>query len=253
MRCAFSWATRPATANNCQPGGNHAGGDIACAVASPGSIRLLIGDVMGHGARAARTAAHVARAFRQFAPQGEALQVVAARLHMFVAEHVDNEEFVTAQFVSIPIGADGEAEMVCCGHPPALLLRAGRVTPLDSLPPSPPLGLLDLGGFSPRADLLGARPGDSLLLYTDGVSEAYDRGGRPYPLADRVAALCARVNGRPEDSGERVPERLRDDLLDYVDGDLRDDATLLYLQFADAEAGQRSAVGADGEAGARAG
>ena len=155
MRCAFSWATRPAIANGCDADGNPAGGDIACAVVTPRGVRLLIGDVMGHDARAAQTAAEVARAFRRIAVRPEPLQVVAARLHAFVAEHADGEEFVTAQFVSIPDN-DDEVQIVCCGHPPPLLLRGGLVTALDALSPSPPLGLLDMGGYSPRADLLGA-------------------------------------------------------------------------------------------------
>jgi hypothetical protein len=258
MRCAYSWATRPAAANDRDPGGNPAGGDIACAVAAPNAVRLLIADVMGHDPRAAQTAAEVARAFRRFAADPDPLAVVAARLHAFVADHADGEEFVTAQFVSVPGGADGadgggDAEIVCCGHPPPLLLRDGRVTALDALPPSPPLGLLDMGGYSPHADLLGARAGDSVLLYTDGVSEAYDRRGRPYPLAERAAALSARSRAGSEPgpgAGEpgaeatgRLPELLRDDLLDHVGGDLRDDATLLFLRFADAEAGRAAPGG----------
>ena len=248
MRCAFSWATRPATANGCDPDGSpadgdSAGGDIACAVVGPYGVRLLIGDVMGHDPRAAQTAAEVTRAFRVIAARPDPLQVVAARLHAFVAEHADGEEFVTAQFVSIPDG-DDDAQIVCCGHPPPLLLRDGRVTALDVLPPSPPLGLLDMGGYSPRADLLGARAGDSVLLYTDGVSEAYDHRGLPYPLAERAAALAARARAgeRREQAGEQLPELLRDDLLDHVGGDLRDDATLLHLWFADARAGRQAPV-----------
>ena len=227
MRCAYSWAARAATANGCKPhAGNLAGGDIACAVVAPHAVRLLIGDVMGHDPRAARTAAEVARAFCQLAAHPDPLQVVAARLHAFVADHADGEEFVTAQFVAIP-NSDAEAQIVCCGHPPPLLLRGGQATLLDALPPSPPLGLLDMGGNSPHADLLGAGPGDSVLLYTDGVSEAYDDHGRPYPLAERAAAL----------SSDRLAELLRDDLVDHVGGDLRDDATLLYLRLADTHAG----------------
>lgn len=239
MRCAFSWATRPATANGCDPDGNLAGGDIACAVAAPDAVRLLIGDVMGHDLRAAQTAAEVTRAFRQLASGTDPLQVVAARLHAFVAGHADGEEFVTAQFVSIPNGDDTGPQIVCCGHPPPLLLRGGRATPLDALPPSPPLGLLDMGGHSPRADLLGARGGDSVLLYTDGVSEAYDGQGRPYPLAERAAALSMRSRAGERAAGEdgSLPELLRDDLLGHVGGELRDDATLLYLRFAGPQAG----------------
>jgi serine phosphatase RsbU (regulator of sigma subunit) len=243
MRCAYSWATRPAAANGCDPGGNPAGGDIACAVAAPHAVRLLIGDVMGHDPRAARTAAQVARAFRRLAADPDPLPVVAARLHAFVADHADGEEFVTAQFVSIPDSDEADAQIVCCGHPPPLLLRDGRVTALDASPPSPPLGLLDMGGFSPHAELLGARAGDSVLLYTDGVSEAYDGHGRPYPLAERAAALSTRPRSRagsrreePSAEPAELPALLRDDLLGHVGGDLRDDATLLYLRFADAPA-----------------
>jgi serine phosphatase RsbU (regulator of sigma subunit) len=239
MRCAFSWATRPAAANGCGSPARPpavtsavpaAGGDIACAVVMPSAVRLLLGDVMGHGERAAQTAAKVTRAFRRFAARPDPLQVVAARLHAFVADHADGEEFVTAQFVAVPSGGGDEAQIVCCGHPPPLLLRDGRATLLDALPPSPPLGLLDMGGCPPRADLLGARPGDSVLLYTDGVSEAYDASGRPYPLAERAAAFSAST--RAAHGSGRLPELLRDDLLDHVAGDLRDDATLLHLRFA---------------------
>jgi serine phosphatase RsbU (regulator of sigma subunit) len=206
---------------------------------------VLLGDVMGHDQRAAQTAAEVARVFRRLAADPEPLQVVAARLHAFIADQADGEEFVTAQFVSVPSGDDDEAQIVCCGHPPPLLLRDGQVTLLDALPPSPPLGLLDMGGCLPRADLLGARPGDSVLLYTDGVSEAYDRGGHPYPLAERAAALCAQVRAASRladaagaaSADDGLPERLRDDLLDHVGGDLRDDATLLHLRFADVPTG----------------
>jgi serine phosphatase RsbU (regulator of sigma subunit) len=236
MRCAFSWATRPATANDCDQGYSPAGGDIACAVVAPDAVRLLIGDVMGHDPRAAQTAAEVARAFRHLAARPDPLPVVAVRLHAFVASHADGEEFVTAQFVSIPNAEDAGPQIVCCGHPPPLLLRDGRVVPLDGPPPSPPLGLLDLGGCWPHADPLGARAGDSLLLYTDGVSEAHDEHGRPYPLAERAAALSARSHAdeRRGEGSDRLPDLLRDDLLDHVCGDLRDDATLLCVRFDDA-------------------
>jgi serine phosphatase RsbU (regulator of sigma subunit) len=241
MRCAFSWATRPATVTGCDPDGNLAGGDIACAVAAPNAVRLLIGDVMGHDPRAAQTAAEVTRAFRELAALPDPLPVVVARLHAFVAGHADGEEFVTAQFVSIPDSGD-DAQIVCCGHPPPLLLRDGRVTALDTLPPSPPLGLLDMGGHWPHADLLGVRAGDNVLLYTDGVSEACDCHGRPYPLAERAAALAARPLERAEEPGERLPELLRDDLLEHVGGDLRDDATLLYLRFTGTPAERRATM-----------
>jgi serine phosphatase RsbU (regulator of sigma subunit) len=221
MRCAFSWITCPAPASTC-----HTGGDIACAVEAQGAVRLLIGDVMGHGARAARTAAEVTRAFRALAggpAQCPPPHVIATRLHEFVAERDCGEEFVTALVVCLPTDDATGAEIVCCGHPRPLRLRDGRTTLLDEAPPSPPLGLFDLAGAQPRTEPLPARPGDSLLLYTDGVTDARDPAGRPYPLAERAAALSA-------DSWPLL-QALRADLLRYTEGNFRDDATLLHLRF----------------------
>ncbi len=224
MRCAFSWITCSAPAVSCR-----AGGDIACAVEAPGAVRLLIGDVMGHGPRAAQTAAEVTRAFRALAAGPDPLQVVAMRLHDLVVARAADEEFVTAQLVSVPLEDRAEPAIVCCGHPPPLLLRHGRATLLDTLPPAPPLGLLDMAGHPARAGRLGAGPGDSVLLYTDGVTEARDIAGRPYPLLRRAAMLAA--------VSESLPDALGADLLRYTGGVLRDDATVLHMRFAGAPAG----------------
>lgn len=221
MRCAFSWITCPAPASKC-----HTGGDIACAVEAQGAVRLLVGDVMGHGARAAQTATEVTRVFRALAggpAQCPPTHEIAARLHEFVADRDRGEEFVTAVVVCVPMDAAATAEIVCCGHPRPLRLRAGCATLLDAAPPLPPLGLFDLAGAEPRTEPLHASPGDSLLLYTDGVTEARDPAGRPYPLAERAAALTA--------DNWPLLWALRSDLLRYTEGNLRDDATLLHLRF----------------------
>ncbi len=218
MLCAFSWITCPAPALPC-----HTGGDIACAVQAPGAVRLLVGDVMGHGPQAAGTAAEVTRVFRELAGCADPLHVVATRLHAFVAGRDCGEEFVTALLVSVPAG-DRDAEVVCCGHPQPLLLRGGQATGLEAVAPAPPLGLLDMAGCRPRSWPLGAGPGDSVLLYTDGVTDARDAAGRPYPLAERAAALSG--GDRP------LLPALRADLLRYAGGALRDDATMLHLRLA---------------------
>ena len=225
MRCSFSWITCPAPASACP-----AGGDIACAVDAPGAVVLLIGDVMGHGARAARTAAEVTGAFRVLAadpdPDPDPLARIAARLHAFVAGRDRGEEFVTALLVRVPVSDGAAAQIVCCGHPQPLRLRDGQATLLDAVPPSPPLGLLDLADAEPRAVPLQASWADTLVLYTDGVTDARDRAGRPYPLPERAAALSR--------DGAPLLQALRADLLRHCAGNLRDDATLLHLRLAPA-------------------
>jgi serine phosphatase RsbU (regulator of sigma subunit) len=238
MRCAYSSITCPAEDD--VPW--HSGGDIVAVVETPTAMRVLVGDVMGHGPLAGETAAEVRRAFRHIAAdEEEATQVIAARLDRLVAGlegQGHREEFVTAQLIDIPRGrgADAELSIVSCGHPPPLLLRRGGATFLDAIPPAPPLGLLDLaGGACPRPGLHGARAGDMMLLYTDGVTEARSATGVTYPLAQRAATvsreLTREFNGAT--TGTALIEALRTGLIAHIGGKLRDDATLMYLQFAD--------------------
>jgi serine phosphatase RsbU (regulator of sigma subunit) len=255
VHCAFSWAICPAHPR--RPGQRAiggAGGDLACAVRAPGAVRLLIGDVMGHGPRAEATATAIAREFRLRAAQPEPLRVIAERLHDFVARRPAHpstwgEEFVTAQFVEVPLAAKAPAEIVCCGHPPPLLLRgvggaSSICVPLDELAKKSlhglPLGLLGLDDRPVEPCQLPVLPGDALLFYTDGVSEACDAGGRLYPLAERTAALAVR---QPADAAETLADRILSDVLKHTDqGVLRDDATLLYLQFTRAAAAVEPSV-----------
>src|ERR1700747_284515 len=102
MHCAYSSITCPA--DDDVPW--HSGGDIVAAVETPAAVRVLVGDVMGHGPLAGETAAEVRRAFRQLAAHEEdATQVIAARLDRLVAGlegQGHREEFVTAQLIDIP-------------------------------------------------------------------------------------------------------------------------------------------------------
>jgi serine phosphatase RsbU (regulator of sigma subunit) len=229
MRCAFSSITCPADNDN--PG--HRGGDIVAAVETPAAVRLLVGDVMGHGQEARKIAARVTDAFIQLAAHGQdPPQVVAARLDQVVAAQDGREEFVTAQFIDIPRGpVASEPSVVCCGHPPPLVLRGGSATFLDAIPPAPPLGLLDLAGAAcPLRSPLRVLPGETILFYTDGVTEARDRAGVFYPLPARASAIASEL--APEPAVGALAGKLADDLLDYVGGPLRDDATLLCLRLA---------------------
>ena len=66
------------------------------------------------------------------------------------------------------------AELVCCGHPPPLLLREGSAVFVEPYA-APPLGLLDLADGWCQTIMIPVGDGDQLLLYTNGVSEARER------------------------------------------------------------------------------
>jgi serine phosphatase RsbU (regulator of sigma subunit) len=163
------------------------GGDLYEAVMTRYGDRLIIGDVRGKGLPAVEAAADVLGIFREAAHQEPSLSAVAERLHEGLARrHARDEDFVTAVLISIP--TEGEMiDIVNCGHPPPLLLHYGRVTALDPPEPGLPLGLFDLAAGRCVAHAARFEPGDSILLYTDGTTEARDSTGEFYPLEEDLA------------------------------------------------------------------
>ncbi|MER7753549.1 PP2C family protein-serine/threonine phosphatase [Kitasatospora sp. NPDC097643] len=206
------------------------GGDLYEVVHTRHGVRAVVGDVRGKGLGAVETAAAVLGAFREAAHQEPALEKVAGWLAVSLdrALHENDhpgveEEFVT--LVLIGVGPDGAAELVNCGHPAPLLLRAGEaVRPLELAETVPPLGVLDPADVRPPVHRVPLRPGDRVLLFTDGVIEARDRTGAFYPLAERFPR-CA--DGRPAD----VLRRLHEDVVRHVGRQLGDDAAMLLLQY----------------------
>ena len=179
------------------------GGDIHDVMATPFGVRLLVGDVMGTGLPANRTGLSVLNAWRDLACTEPSLAGIAVRLHALIARSGHPERFVTALLANFPVESAGEdapaagswAELVCCGHPPPLLLRDGSAAFIEPYA-APPLGLLDLAEGWCRASMIPVGEGDQLLLYTDGISEARDSAGRFFPLAQVTAETV--LDTRPD-------------------------------------------------------
>lgn len=198
-----------------------AGGDIHDALVTPFGVRLLIGDVMGSGLPAHETGRQVVAAWRELAAAEPSLAGIAVRLHALISRSDNPERFVTALMVTFGCRDTG-MEIVCCGHPPPLLLRDGAASFMETFP-APPLGLLDLADGWCASVTTQFRPGDGLLLYTDGVSEARDRGGRYFPLGERTAVAAA-----ASDCDEGLLDHLMKDLRTHI-GEAQGDDILLLL------------------------
>ncbi|MER6980837.1 PP2C family protein-serine/threonine phosphatase, partial [Streptomyces carpinensis] len=108
-----------------------------------------------------------------------------------------------------------------CGHPPPLLLSSAGA---DTVPvhPAAPLGMHGLHPTDYTLDVFSFEPGDTLLLYTDGVVEARNAGGDFFPLAERAAPWG-------DSSPEQLLHHIRRDLLAHVGGRLNDDAALIAI------------------------
>ncbi|WP_428985924.1 PP2C family protein-serine/threonine phosphatase [Streptomyces pyxinicus] len=204
------------------------GGDLYEAVPTAHGVRLIIGDVRGKGLLAVETAASLLGAFREAAHDEPDLAALAARLETSMTRRArqlggseTEERFVTAVFAEIPPGG-GVVRVVNCGHPPPMLVRPGEVRELDSGRSAPPLNLGVLLGEPYHVDTYPFGPGDLILLYTDGVTEARDASGAFYPLMARLRAWDTLP---PHD----LLERLHQDLLEYASDRPQDDTAALAV------------------------
>jgi hypothetical protein len=199
------------------------GGDIYEALDTPYGVRIIIGDVRGKGLEAVRLASIVLGSYRHVAYERSDLRAIVADLDRAVARSVGDEDFVTAALVE---ERGGTLTIVNCGHPAPLLLRRGKVIPLEPPAPAPPLGFMPVA--QPRVERL--EPGDRLLLFTDGLGEAR-REGEFFPTADRAWRLLG--HGTVGDGLASLEAAL----VDWVHGRLDDDIALVLLEYAGADGG----------------
>jgi sigma-B regulation protein RsbU (phosphoserine phosphatase) len=117
----------------------------------------------------------------------------------------------------------GELEIGSAGHLPAVLLRKSGVETVPAT--GVPLGMFSDGQYEIRKTSL--EPGDSLILYTDGLSETRNPGGIEYGN-ERVSRFCA---GRHSASPEDLVSAYRNDVSSFAaGGPLTDDLTLLVIR-----------------------
>ncbi len=152
------------------------GGDFYDVYHSDARVRVLIGDVRGKGLEAVEHAARVIRAFRQSAAGAPDIAAVAKEMNDYLLPFFADEDFATALLVDV--AADGTMTVTNCGHPAPLLVTANGVGPVAT-PAAAPLGLATDVSVQP----VSWSPGDRLLLYTDGLTEARDSRGEFLPLS----------------------------------------------------------------------
>jgi hypothetical protein len=197
------------------------GGDLYEALDTPYGIRMIIGDVRGKGLESVRLASIVLGSYRHVAYERADLRAIVADLDRAVARSVGDEDFVTAVLVE---ERGGTLTIVNCGHPAPLLLRRGQVMSLDPSSPAPPLGFMPV--VRPRVERL--EPGDRLLLYTDGLTEAR-RDGDFFPTAERAWRLVGHGT-----VGDGLAS-LETALIEWVRGRLEDDIALVLMEYTGAQ------------------
>ncbi|MET8245228.1 PP2C family protein-serine/threonine phosphatase [Streptomyces sp. NPDC005202] len=218
------------------------GGDLYEVIATEHGVRVVMGDVRGHGLAAIGTVAAVLGSFREAVHDEAELAGVLRRLDRALARHLreraraehpstglDPDSPVAEEFVTVlllEIGADGEVHALNCGHPWPYLLNTHGVAPLTHADCLPPLGPFPLPADLPVADVGRLLPGEALVLYTDGVEDARDARGRFFPL--RVVLTEATRDHRL--SPQAVLRAVLTRLLRHAGGRPTDDVAVLVLR-----------------------
>ncbi|MVO90190.1 SpoIIE family protein phosphatase [Streptomyces sp. p1417] len=222
--------------------GASVGGDLYEVAATDHGVRLVMGDVRGHGLAAIGTAAAVLGSFREAAHDEPELPLVLRRLERALDRHLRErgqadgaeagaaaaggspaEEFVTVLLVEI--SGEGDVRALNCGHPWPYRLR-GRAEPMPGGEPLPPLGPFPLPAELPLAHCGRLLPGDGLVLHTDGMEDARDAAGRFFPLG---TVLSEAARAQPV-SPQAVIHTVYGELLRHIGRSTTDDAALLVLR-----------------------
>jgi serine phosphatase RsbU (regulator of sigma subunit) len=206
------------------------GGDMYAVQDTEYGVRIIIGDVRGKGLGAVEAVAVVIGAFREVAEQEPNLAGVARRLEHALQregarrEGLDQSEgFTTA--VLVEIGPDAPVlRVVNRGHPsPRLLYEDGEAARIVPDEYALPLGMGELGVWPDEIDEVPFPPGTSLVLFTDGVTEARDTHGVFYDPLERM-------RGRIFTGPDRILDGLIDDVARHTGGLIADDMALLAIR-----------------------
>jgi PAS domain S-box-containing protein len=201
--------------------GNEVGGDFYdCFATGGGDWALVIGDVCGKGAEAAALTALARYTVRAAAQHTRQPRAVLTELNEALLRDRIDYRFCTVLYVSLTPRHDRvSACLAAAGHPLPLVLRAdGDVETVGS--PGSLLGIVEEPELEEHG--LELRPGDALVLYTDGVTEA-DRAAGP----ERLAAVLEGCQGA---DAAAIAEAVERDALAAHGGAARDDVAVVVAR-----------------------
>lgn len=147
------------------------GGDFFDLVYTEGGLSLIVADVSGKGVSAAVVASILQGMLYSQLARNSALPEMIAAVNRFLCDKVGGQKYAT--LVIARLLGSGEMELINCGHVPPLLVSGDTITRLED--GNLPVGLV--AGAEFQATRLQLKPGDRLLLVTDGVTEAEDAAG----------------------------------------------------------------------------
>ena len=202
---------------------NTVGGDFFDMIPlADGRVIVALGDVAGKGSPAALLMALLLAMMRTLVDEGLAPGPLLERLNVQLLRHAPRSRFVTIFFAVIEL--DGRMQWVNAGQNPPRIRRVdGRMDPLHATGVA--LGLFEGTTYATSETTLG--PGDLLVAYSDGVTEAENVAGQPFD----EAGLDGVIEAWSAATAPEITQAVQHAVLAHV-GDARvgDDLTVLALR-----------------------
>jgi GAF domain-containing protein len=201
------------------------GGDFYDLFAAAEGWMMVMGDVTGKGPSAAATTSLARYTLRTAAMYESHPAAVLGRLNGALAADADRRQLCTAvcaQIMPEPSSGRARIRIASAGHPPPYLLR-GDEPPRPAGAPGPLLGAFEDAEYAD--EVVELEPHDTLVLYTDGVTDT--RGTTERFGQERLVEALTGLSGR---SAEEIAEHVDRVVLEFEDGPQRDDVALLVVR-----------------------
>jgi sigma-B regulation protein RsbU (phosphoserine phosphatase) len=190
-----------------------------------GTHGMVIADVEGHGVSSGMLMSGLQTALHTLIPDNDSPVPVLERINRFYIHNINLTTFVTV-FLSRFDPATRQLTYVSAGHNPPLWLHVNGRQELSWLKPTAAaIGLME--DYQVHAESLTLSPGDVLLLYTDGITEATNAGNEPFGI-NRLADV---VQGNARQPAQELVRAVRQSLSAFCgDKPMEDDITMLVCK-----------------------
>lgn len=201
---------------------NIVSGDYCDIIVHGGELFFVLGDVSGKGIAASLLMSNLHAMFHSMVPLGLSMHDLMSRANRLFCESTLANQYATLVFGKI--NEKGEVEMFNAGHLPPIVIKNGECVTLDTA--GLPLGMFCDSSFAPSCIKLA--PGESLLLYSDGLTEATDHTGEEFK--------CDRLLEVLKDAFDHEPGQLVQRSLSAVEAfqagaPKTDDLTIMALKY----------------------
>ena len=218
------------------------GGDLYDFFERDSKLFFCVGDVSGKGVPASLVMATTRSLFRSFSAHEHDIAALTGEINDSISETNDMNMFVTLFIGELDLKT-GELHYCNAGHNAPVLIERSNGTVVEMLPTIPNLPIGILSGYSYTPQTATIQRGDTLFLYTDGLTEAENANHEQYGEEKMLEAIrafeTAQTDLKDPTAAKREIEALLDDVQAFVgDAEQSDDLTMLVVKWLPVEGEQ---------------